>query len=211
MSYMEHSLHDSCSSVLERIQAGIQSSSTYFGVPCYKSPLDTWVYQELVFAIKPSVVVEIGTACGGSALYFSHLLDLTGGRRVITLDINHAKVPDVVRNKSNISMILGDGCSNIKQVESLLLPTDRILVIEDSSHTYQNTLNVLNTYQHLVSKESYFIVEDSICHHGLNDGFSPGPYEAIESFVQSNKNFVIDRTKEKFFLTWNPKGYLKRI
>jgi len=85
------------------------------------------------------------------------------------------------------------------------------LVIEDSSHTYDNTLNVLNTYSELIKPGDYFIVEDGICHHGLSIGPKPGPYEAIETFVNSEtSDFKIDRSKESFLITWNPKGYLKR-
>ena len=57
----------------------------------------------------------------------------------------------------------------------------------------------------------HFIVEDGICHHGLDLGPQPGPYEAVEAFVQANRTFVIDRLKESFGITWNPKGYLKKI
>ena len=85
------------------------------------------------------------------------------------------------------------------------------MIIEDSSHTYENTLNVLKTYNPLVTPKSYFIVEDSICHHGLDDGPNPGPYEAVETFMNESCNFEIDRTKESFFITWNPKGFLKKI
>ena len=59
-------------------------------------------------------------------------------------------------------------------------------MIEDSSHTYDNTLAVLRTYSGLTQVGDYFIVEDSICHHGLEVGPSPGPYEAIEAFVAEN-------------------------
>jgi cephalosporin hydroxylase len=57
----------------------------------------------------------------------------------------------------------------------------------------------------------YFIVEDGICHHGLEIGPSPGPYEAVETFVAERSEFEIDRSREAFGITWNPKGYLKRV
>lgn len=82
------------------------------------------------------------------------------------------------------------------------------MVIEDSSHTYENTLRVLAD---LVSVGKYFIVEDGICHHGLDLGPRPGPYEAVETFVRVNKNFVIDRDREAYCITWNPKGYFKKV
>lgn len=89
-------------------------------------------------------------------------------------------------------------------------PGERVLVIEDSSHTYDNTLAVLRTYSGLTLPGDLFIVEDSICHHGLDVGPNPGPYEAIEAFVQENPAFEVDRSQEALFITWNPKGYLRR-
>ena len=86
-----------------------------------------------------------------------------------------------------------------------------VLVIEDSEHTYDNTLSVLRLYGPLVTPGSYLIVEDSICHHGVDVGPSPGAYEAIEAFVRENPAFQIDRTRESFFLTWNPKGFLRNV
>jgi cephalosporin hydroxylase len=86
-----------------------------------------------------------------------------------------------------------------------------VLVIEDSSHTYDNTLRVLQLYSALIPVGGYLIVEDGICYHGLDLGPKPGPYEAIESFVRQNPNFEIDRSQESFLVTWNPKGYLKRL
>ena len=87
---------------------------------------------------------------------------------------------------------------------------DEVMVIEDNSHEYQDTLDVLRTYSPLIGIGKYFIVGDSICHHGVDVGPKPGPYEAIETFVRMNPKFVVDRTRESYCITWNPKGYLKR-
>jgi cephalosporin hydroxylase len=61
-----------------------------------------------------------------------------------------------------------------------------------------------------VGTNQYLIVEDGNCHHGLDIGPSPGPYEAVEAFLQNNKSFAADRSKEAYGITWNPKGYLKK-
>jgi len=68
----------------------------------------------------------------------------------------------------------------------------------------------LRSYSVLIKPGDYLIVEDSICHHGLSVGPEPGPYEAIETFVNENSDFEIDRSRESFLITWNPKGYLRR-
>jgi len=72
-------------------------------------------------------------------------------------------------------------------------------------------LNILRTYSSLVPSGGYFIVEDGICHHGLDTGPNPGPYEAIATFVAEHPEFVSDRDREPFGITWNPTGYLKRV
>lgn len=131
--------------------------------------------------------------------------------QAIGVDLSHQNVPEIVRTHPRIHLIEGNACASYGTVMEQINPAANILVIEDSSHTYQNTLKVLQTYHPLIKSGGYFIVEDGICHHGLPTGPKPGPYEAIEEFVRENKDFVIDRRRESFFLTWNPKGYLKRI
>ena len=185
--------------------------STYFGIETWKFPIDFWIYTELVYEILPDVIIEIGNYKGGSALALAHMLDNIGKGRIIGLDINHDKIPLIVKNHPRITLITGDACASANKVKRIVKEGERVLIIEDSAHTYSNTLNVLRTFGSLVSKGSYFIVEDSICHHGLNVGPNPGPYEAIESFLKENKNFISDREKERFLVTWNPKGYLKKI
>src|SRR5262249_19098776 len=105
----------------------------------------------------------------------------------------------------------GDAAISFDRVASLIEPEDKVLIIEDSSHTYENTMQALNTYSQLVKPGGYFIVEDGICHHGLDGGPFPGPFEAVETFANHSADFLIDRSREAFLLTWNPKGYLRRI
>ena len=82
------------------------------------------------------------------------------------------------------------------------------MVIEDSSHTYENTLKCLDKYSKLVSVGSYYIVEDTICKKLGYKEFDP--HKAVNKFINKNNNFVIDKSREKY-ITWNPGGYLKRI
>lgn len=196
--------------VLQRIQEGIMKRTTYFGVPTHKNPNDAWIYQQILVAMRPDVIIEIGTKYGGSALYFAHLCDLLGHGRVISVDISHALLRPEVGQHPRITLIRQDACEAHDRVQAMVSPDERVLVIEDSSHTYDNTLAVLRTYSHFTRPGDYFIVEDSICRHGLPVGPEPGPYEAIETFVAENPDFEIDREQEALLITWNPKGYLRR-
>ena len=208
---MEDNLDMPLSKVLSIMQNRILTQSTYFGIKALMSPLDYWVYQEILFAAKPDVIVEIGNFKGGSTLSLAHMCDLLGSGRVIGIDLCHKAVPDLVKQHPRITLLEGDACQRFEEVRGLISKEERVLVIEDSSHTYENTLRVLHTFSGLLKPGDYFIVEDGICQHGLPEGTSPGPYEAVEQFVTENTDFEIDRGKESFLITWNPKGYLKRI
>jgi len=210
MKHQEHSLDLPLRDVLTVMQNRLMTESTYFGVKAQKSPTDFWVYQEIVASQRPDLIVEIGNFCGGSTLALAHLCDLLGHGSVLGIDISHANVAPIVKQHPRITLLQGDACQLFAEVEKAATGK-RVLVIEDSSHTYENTLRVLQLYSPLITVGDYFIVEDSICYHGLDLGPKPGPYEAIETFVQENQSFEIDRSKESFLITWNPKGDLKRV
>jgi cephalosporin hydroxylase len=211
MTAMEDSLDLTLREVIPIIQNRIMTESRYFGVQTWKNPTDFWIYQEMLCDLKPDVIVEIGNHCGGSALAMAHVCDALGSGRIIGVDISHANISSRVKEHPRITFIEGDACESFRKVAALIQPTETALVIEDSSHTEENTLNVLRAYAPLIKPGGYFIVEDGICHHGLEGGPFPGPYEAIERFVAENNLFVIDRTKEAFLITWNPKGFLRRV
>jgi len=208
---MEHYLDQPLRDVLPVIQDRIVGEASYFGVRANKSPLDFWMYQEIIYEMRPDVIVEIGNNYGGSTLALAHLCDLLGKGRVIGLDIAHERIAESVKQHPRITLIEGDACCNYPRVAALIGADERVLVIEDSSHTYGNTLNVLRTFSVLTRPGDYFIVEDGICHHGLEVGPRPGPFEAIETFLNENPEFVADRSKEAYLITWNPKGYLRRV
>ncbi len=209
--YMEENLDMPLREALAIMQDRIMNQTTYWGVKALKNPLDHWVYQELIYEIRPDVIIEIGNASGGSTLSLAHICELLGKGKIIGIDISHQGIPDHVKNHCKINFIEGDACQCFADVAKLISANDKVLIIEDSSHTYQNTLNILRTYSVFLKPGDYFIIEDSICHHGLSVGPNPGPYEAIEEFIKENKDFKIDRDRESFLITWNPKGYLKRI
>ncbi|MBI3943542.1 MAG: class I SAM-dependent methyltransferase [Chloroflexi bacterium] len=208
---MEKHLDLPAAKVLQIMQDRIVHETTYFGIQTLKSPLDLWVYQEIIFETRPDYIIEIGNFHGGSTLALAHLCDALAKGQIIGVDITHQNIPEFVRNHPRITLIEGDACTSYDTVIARINPAANILIIEDSSHTYKNTLKILETYHGLIKPGGYFIVEDGICHHGLPTGPKPGPYEAIEKFVRENRDFVVDRRRESFFLTWNPKGYLRKV
>ena len=210
MKNMEKCLEKRLVEVLPIMQERIMNVTSYFGVKTLKNPLDAWVYQEMIWELKPDVIVEIGNAYGGGTLMLAHLCDLIGHGRVIGVDLSHTHIPVHVKTHPRVTLIEGDACLSFSQVRALIASDAKVLVIEDSSPTFDNTLNVLRKYSELIGPGGYMIVEDGICHHGLDIGPAPGPFEAIEAFVAECPEFEIDRSRESFLVTWNPKGFLHR-
>jgi len=182
----------------------------WLGVPIEKCPLDLWIYQEIIFEVKPDVIIECGTAYGGSALFLASICDLVNNGKVITIDIADKGRPKHKR----ITYLLGSSTSKeiIEKVRSLIKGMDKVMVSLDSDHHKEHVLNELRIYSKFVTKGSYLIVEDTnINGHPVLPEFGPGPMEAVEEFLKENKDFVVDKTKEKFYLTFYPNGYLKKI
>lgn len=209
--FVEEHLDMPLEEALNIIKKGVKKKTSYFGIKTLKNPLDFWVYQQIIYEIKPDVIIEIGNLAGGSALALAHFLDLMQKGRIIAIDIDHSLIDTKVKQHPRITFVTSDAVASFEQVKSMIGKDEKVLIIEDSAHTYENTLGVLEKFSPLISIGSYFIVEDSICHHGVDDGPTPGPYEAIEKFISENKNFEIDRSREAYMITWNPKGYLKKI
>ena len=211
MNYLEHSLELPLKKVIQDIQDRIVHKTSYFGVKTFKNPMDFWVYQEIIFDQKPDVIIEIGNKWGGSSLAMAHYLDILGHGRIIGVDINHSLLHEKAKQHPRITYIENDAVLAFEEVDKLINEDEVVFIIEDSAHTYDNTIKVLELYSKYIKKDGYFVIEDSICHHGLDIGPSPGPYEAIEAFIKSRDDFVIDREKESFLITWNPKGFLLKV
>lgn len=182
----------------------------YRGVKCVKCPFDYVLYQMIINELKPDLIIEIGTNFGGSALYLADLLELTGKGMVHTIDINDNS-PEIVKNHPRIELFFS-GWENYDL--ELTRGFGKILVIEDSSHEYQNTLDAILKFSQVVTIGSYLIVEDGIIEDlGLSNKFKGGPVKAIEKFLEVNFQFEIDYSLINFFgpsATFNNLGYLKK-
>lgn len=187
--------------------------NTYWlGVPILKCPFDMWVYQEILFELKPDIIIECGTAYGGSAFYLASMCDLIGHGHVITIDVDNT--PTTRKEHQRITYLLGSSTSEdiVDRVKSFVVGKERILAILDSDHSKAHVLEEMRIYSHMVTIGSYMIVEDTMIngHPALPD-FGPGPMEALDEFMLENHDFEIDTTREKFHVSFNPRGYLKKV
>ncbi|MFX0133418.1 MAG: CmcI family methyltransferase [Candidatus Hodarchaeota archaeon] len=183
----------------------------YFGIRIEKYPSDLWIYQEIFYEMKPDVIIECGTADGGSTLFIASLCDLLGNGKVISIDIEDKQGRP---KHKRILYLHGSSTSEeiVKKVKNLIKDGEKVMVILDSDHHKEHVLNELKIYSKLVTEGNYLIVEDTnINGHPVMPKFGPGPTEAVKEFLKENKNFFIDKSREKFLWTANPNGFLRKI
>ena len=185
--------------------------TTWLGVSALKLPTDMWRYQEIIFDIKPDLIIETGSMYGGSALFLATICDINKKGRIISIDINKK---DSFPNHERIRFLTGSSTdeNTISELKKEIKTNQKIMVILDSDHSKEHVLKELKIYNKFVTKDSYLIVEDTAINgHPILPNFGEGPWEAVEEFLKTNHNFVVDKNKENFLLTWNPNGYLKKI
>jgi cephalosporin hydroxylase len=185
---------------------------TYWrGVETQKCPLDLWIYQEILHELRPDVIVETGTFTGGSAFYLATLFDVLGGGRVITVDLEPQPNLPVHPRITYISGLSSTAPEAVSRVRALLKPGESVMVILDSDHSRNHVLDELRLYARMVTPGQYLIVEDTnINGHPALPAFGPGPMEALDDYLKEDDAFEIDPNREKFYMTFNPRGYLKR-
>lgn len=183
----------------------------WLGTPLLKCPLDLWTYQEIIFELKPDVIIECGTNQGGGALFFSSVCDLVSKGRILSIDIEeNEKRPKHER----ITYLVGSSTSDaiVKKVRDFISEGEKVMVVLDSDHSMEHVLKEMRIYSEFVTLGSYLIIEDSnVNGHPVFYKHGPGPMEALKVFLSENEAFEIDKTREEFHLSFNPNGYLKRI
>lgn len=208
---LENMLNKPVGEVLKAIQDRAMSKTHYMGIHTFRSPFDTWIYQELITEQKPDVIIEVGVAHGGQTLWLAHLCDALGHGRVIGIDVGVTQIDTRVPKHPRVTIVQGDAPKVVDKVTAAGAKVGlKTLVIEDSAHTYENTLAVLTAYSPFVHVGGYIIVEDTICHHGLEVGPKPGPMEAVDAWLEGARHFARDSEREPV-ITWNPGGYLRRV
>ena len=183
----------------------------WLGIRALKNPLDLWVFQEIIYETRPDIIIETGTFQGGSAFFLASICDLLVHGTVITIDIQ----PSIERPQHpRIVYLNGSSTSDaiLRTVGGFVFHVNSVMVILDSAHDKDHVLEELRSYSSFVTVGNYLIVEDTnINDHPVFSDHGPGPMEAVKEFLQWNREFVVDETREKYLLTLNPRGYLKRV
>jgi cephalosporin hydroxylase len=187
----------------------------WLGVEVIKYPTDLVIYQEIIHEIRPDLIVETGTHHGGSAMFFASILDLIGRGKIISIDVNRR---NNLPHHPRITYLVGSSTSDdvVAEVARRAEGLETVLVTLDSRHTKQHVAQEIDLYHRFVTKGSYLIVEDTKLNgHPVFTRYEPdlgeGPMEAVMEFLAKDRTFQVDRTRERFFLTSNPNGFLLRI
>jgi len=167
------------------------------------------MYQMLLFEVQPDLLIEVGSYMGGSAMYYADLMDIIGKGEIHSMNIKNELDRRSIHQRIKFSF---GGWENYKLPEPGKYKT--VMVIEDSAHTYQNTISVMKRFASVVTVGSYLVVEDGIIDAlGRTKEFGGGPVRAIKKFLPDNPNFEIDHRWTDMFgknATFNVNGYLRR-
>ncbi|MGE5622573.1 MAG: cephalosporin hydroxylase family protein [Bacillota bacterium] len=220
---------------------GYTYNFAWLGRPIIQYPQDIVAMQELIWKVKPDLIIETGIAHGGSLVFSASmlaLLDLDEGigrgekidpavsrRKVLGIDIdirshNRAAI-EAHPMASRIQMIQGSSIAPdvIEQVKAVAASYSRILICLDSNHTHEHVAAELEAYASLTSVGSYCVVFDTLIEDMPKDLFpnrpwGPGnnPKTAVRDFLKTHPEFEVDRDiQHKLLITVAPEGYLRRI
>jgi cephalosporin hydroxylase len=213
----------------------------WLGRPIIQLPQDIVAVQELVWAVRPDLIIETGIAHGGSLIFSASMLALLdmadaieagstldpakSHRKVIGIDIDirtHNRTAiEAHPMASRIQMIQGSSIAPdvITQVHEIAVGYQRVLVCLDSHHTQDHVLAELQAYAPLTSVGSYCVVFDTFVEDMPADLFpnrpwGPGdnPKTAVWEYIKSHPEFEIDKSiQHKLLITVAPDGYLRRV
>ena len=207
----------------------IAHQTKWFGEPILQLPQDLFAIQEIIFKTKPDYIIEIGVAWSGSLLFYSSIFESFQGKKIIGVDTYIPKeikqrISKFPKLKKRIILLEGKSTDEkiLKNIKSIVKKSKRVFVHLDSDHSHENVLSELKTYSKFISKNNYLLCGDTHVEffeknpHGKKKNYSKGnnPLTALNEFLVSveGKEFKKDHQfEDKYFLTLNPEGYLKKI
>lgn len=198
----------------------------WLGRPIIKFPNDIVIMQEIIWEVKPDLIIETGIAHGGSIIFSASMLELLGGDgRVVAVDIdirphNRQEIEKHPMSK-RITMFEGDSTSPeiVSSLRDIAQTKSKVMVFLDSLHTHEHALKEMDLYAPMVSVGSYLVLPDTFIEYFPKGYYADRPWDvgnnpltAIREFMAKNDDFIIDREKSsKLMITEAFDAYLKRI
>ena len=211
--------------VVESIKSGYSYNFKWMGRPIIQYPQDIIAMQEIIWSLKPDLIIETGIAHGGSLTLYASLLELIGHGEVIGIDIDireHNRME--IENHSmfkRITLIQGSSTDEdiVNQVLKKTIGKKTVLVLLDSNHTHEHVLNELKLYAPMVTIGSYCVVFDTVVEELPSEIYNDrswdvgnNPKTAVWEYLKQNENFVIDKQIDnQLLISVAPDGYLKRL
>lgn len=198
---------------------------SWMGRPIIQYPQDMIAMQEIIWDVKPDLIIETGIAHGGSLVFYASLLEIIGKGQVLGIDIDirshNKKAIEEHPMFKRINMLEGSSVTQemVERAKPFTVGKEKILVCLDSNHTHQHVLDELNFYSPFVSVGSYLVVFDTIV-EDLPEAYLPNrswgignnPKTAVHEFLKNNDNFEIDKSIDnKLLISVSPDGYLRRV
>lgn len=198
----------------------------WLGRPIIQFPQDIIAMQEIIWRVRPELIIETGIAHGGSLIFYASMLELIGENgRVLGIDVDIREHNRIEIEKhplfKRIDMIQGSSIDKavIENVFKQAHGKHPILVVLDSLHTHAHVREELEVYSRLVGKDSYLVVLDTIIEDLPEDFFSDRPWgkgnnprTAVWDFLKTTDRFLVDKDiQNKLLITVAPDGYLKCI
>ncbi len=190
------------------------ATTTWLGVPLVKTPPDILVLQQIIVETRPELIVETGVYVGGSAALFASVQEALGiDGKVIAVDVDLSFVHERVRENPRIELL--EGSSTDPEIVSHIRAAakgKRTMIDLDADHRAHHVLAELRTYSDLVTPNCYLVVEDSwFGGRPVREDAVPGPSEALDAWLAEDQPFESDRWRERYLLTQNPRGYMRRV
>jgi len=195
----------------------------WLGVQIIQLPTDILVLQELIWAVRPDVIVECGVAHGGSLVLYASVLELIGKGKVVGVDVeirpHNRKIIEAHPLAGRITLIEGSSIApaTVAAVRSQVGTAGTVMVLVDSNHTTDHVYAELQAYADLVTPGSYFVVMDgaqalvSDVPGGKPEWKESSPLHALERFLRERSDFEVDENCTRFGITSNTRGYLRRV
>ena len=196
---------------------------TWLGIPIIQLPEDILMVQELIWKVRPDVVIESGVAHGGALILYASILELIGRGKVIGIDIEIRKYNRLAIESHpmarRISLIEQSSVdpATLDAVRAMVAPGQRTMVMLDSNHTRDHVREELELYAPLVSPGSYLVVFDEVmtmvsdAPNGKPEWDRDNPDSAVRDFLAAHPEFVVDRTYERLATTYCRNGFLRRL
>ena len=187
------------------------TDTTWLGRRVTTPPTDLLAYQEMIADVRPDWVIETGTGDGGRALFLASVCELVGHGQVLSID---EEPVDDLPIHSRLRTLTGrpDDPAVADEARSIVGDGARVLVVLGARSHRHETMHQFDAYAPLVPVGSYVVVADTIVNgHPVWPAFGPGPAEALKQILTRHGEFVSDPAMEKYSLTFNPGGFLRRV